>query len=143
MPESTIWGLFCTTACVPDGTLDHLTDEARARLEAQYFATAIRNALLATELASLLRGLRSIGTPAVVLKGAALVGTVYRNAALRPMRDIDLLVRPDDLPAVETLFEESGYTLDDGHRAHKEWYYTRHYHLTFHKRLAGGPTVYL
>ncbi len=78
----------------------------------------------------------------VILKGAALAGTVYRNAALRPMRDIDLLVPADDLPAVETLFEESGYTLDDGHRARKDWYYRRHYHLTFHKRLAGGPTVY-
>ena len=42
------------------------------------------------------------------LKGAALAHTVYPNRALRPMRDIDLLVRLAHTGAVEEFLVERG-----------------------------------
>ncbi|HVH25700.1 MAG TPA: nucleotidyltransferase family protein [Vicinamibacterales bacterium] len=109
-----------------------------AKLKAQYFASAMRNALLYRELKDLLRALGRRNRPVILLKGAALAATVYRNAALRPMGDVDLLIRRDDLSEVEKLFEDFGYILDDGHRLRNEWYRAHHYHLTFQKRL-GNP----
>jgi hypothetical protein len=45
----------------------------------------------------------------VVLKGAYLAECVYPAPGLRPMNDIDLLFRPDDLPSVEAALHELGY----------------------------------
>jgi hypothetical protein len=123
---------------LPDGG----ARQALARLKAQYCATAIRNALVYRELAALLGALRADNKPVVVLKGAALTATVYRNLALRPMGDVDLLIRRDDLSEVEKLFERFGYTLEDDYREHKEWYRTHHYHLTFRRKITAAFTMY-
>jgi hypothetical protein len=72
-------------------------DNARANLRALH------------ELGKVLRGLHERGIEALVLKGAALVPAMYGNIALRPLRDLDLLVRPEGLePALECL-KELGY----------------------------------
>jgi len=44
------------------------------------------------ELGQLLRSLKDRGVEVIVLKGAALAETVWKNIALRPMADMDLLV---------------------------------------------------
>ena len=70
--------------CVPDGV--------RERLRGLYLNTAACNMRLYEELRPLLLALRAAGIPVIVLKGAYLAEQVYRNIALRPMGDIDLLV---------------------------------------------------
>lgn len=70
--------------CVPD--------DARERLRGLYLNTAACNVRLYEELRLLLLALRAAGIPVIVLKGAYLAEQVYRNIALRPMSDIDLLV---------------------------------------------------
>mgnify|MGYP001036753676 FL=1 len=62
-------------------------------LERDYFSTARRNLLLFEELEGILHALKRADVPAVLLKGAALAEVIYGNLALRPMWDIDLLVR--------------------------------------------------
>ncbi|MCL4394687.1 MAG: nucleotidyltransferase family protein [Chloroflexi bacterium] len=64
-----------------------------------YFAAAARNALLLSALQDVLARLDAVGVQTLLLKGAALIGTVYPNAAQRPMEDLDLLVHRLDLPA--------------------------------------------
>jgi Uncharacterised nucleotidyltransferase len=76
-----------------------------AALKALYCATAIRNTLLYRELEALLRALRTLGAPVIALKGAALADTVYQDRALRPMSDVDLMVRKEQLLDVEDLSE--------------------------------------
>src|SRR5262245_25810774 len=71
------------------------------RLKTLYCGNAMRNALLYKELECILSALRDAGAPVVVLKGAALAENVYRNRALRPMSDVDLLIQRNDLEAVE------------------------------------------
>jgi hypothetical protein len=47
---------------------------------------------------------------ALVLKGAALCQLIYRDPGLRPMCDLDLLLRKTDLPAAKTILLENGYS---------------------------------
>ncbi len=74
-----------------------------------YYETAVRNSLAFQELSHMLRRLAAEGVLAILLKGAALAETVYGNAALRPMADLDILVRREDVPTVLGVLAASGY----------------------------------
>lgn len=77
---------------------------AAARLRDTSRASTARNLLLMADLAGILRATQAGGIAVIPLKGAFLAEAVYGDIALRPMADLDLLVRPDDLPrAIETL----------------------------------------
>jgi hypothetical protein len=91
-------------AVVPPGTM-------RA-LEQEYYRVGFRNARNYAELSHLLRSLKDRGVEVIVLKGAALAETVWKNIALRPMADMDLLVRQDDLEEAKRTLLRNGYTLD-------------------------------
>jgi hypothetical protein len=80
-----------------------------ARLRAAYIATGSRNALRQRDLVLVLNALAEAGTPSVLLKGAALVDTVYRNPALRPMVDVDLLVPRERVTAALAALARRGY----------------------------------
>lgn len=47
--------------------------------------------------------------PVLVLKGAALAQLVYPDPALRPMSDLDLLVRPADAPRAQSVLARLGF----------------------------------
>lgn len=82
-----------------------------ARARAAFEQTRYRNALLLDEAAAAVCALRRAGVETCLLKGAALVAAVYRDPALRPMSDADLLVRPKDaLRAIEVLIAEGWNT---------------------------------
>jgi len=53
--------------------------------------------------------LRRAGVETLTLKGLALAHTIYPEPGLRPMADIDLLVRPDDRAAALEILRELGY----------------------------------
>ena len=88
-------------ASVPDNFLKNL--------EAIYYGNARRNIRYLSELEKILNSLRETGVEAIVLKGAALAEEVYKNPALRPVEDIDLLVRKFDFPAAKAVFKGEGY----------------------------------
>ena len=75
---------------------DILPPATMAELRRAYYDNAGRSARLWHALETALRALAQAGIPTLLLKGAALVQTVYENPALRPMGDLDLLVRPAD-----------------------------------------------
>ncbi|MDD1701600.1 MAG: nucleotidyltransferase family protein [Methanoregula sp.] len=54
--------------------------------------------------------LEDAGIPVLLLKGHALARTVYPDPALRHSADIDLLVKPEDVPKCEPAFARLGYT---------------------------------
>jgi len=55
--------------------------------------------------------LRDAEVPAIALKGAALYGIGAYRDAVRPMADIDLLVRPDHISRAASALAPLGYTL--------------------------------
>lgn len=60
-------------------------------------------------LARAMEVLRRRQLPSLVLKGAALAQLHYADWSLRPMTDVDLLVRPQDVPAALELLTDGGW----------------------------------
>jgi len=80
-----------------------------AALRREHLVAAGKAAILTDAAARLLAAFARAGLPVIALKGLALAETVYPDLALRPMEDLDLLVRPGDLPAAVRLLAEAGY----------------------------------
>ncbi len=78
-------------------------------LARKYAYIVRRNLFLLHELSQILVLFRGAGVEAIVLKGAALTETVYKNIALRPMRDLDLLIRREQWAAALTLMAQAGF----------------------------------
>jgi hypothetical protein len=99
-------------------------------LKEMYVENAARNALLYRALEDLLGALHSAHIPVVVLKGAFLADWVYPDLALRPMSDIDLLVRAEDLDRAAAALDGIGCRIvhdSDARRNVRE----RHHHWIF------------
>ena len=79
------------------------------RLEASYSRTAAANVNLRRELDRVAALFREAGVAVIVLKGMALIEAVYRDLALRPMADLDLLVPEADFVRAGKLLEAAGY----------------------------------
>lgn len=82
---------------------------ALAKLSVTRNAHAKRNNDIARQLAEILAAFCEQRIEVLVLKGALLAATVYPDPALRPMNDIDLLFRPENLHRVGPVLEGLGY----------------------------------
>lgn len=85
-----------------------LPGDVLAHLRTVYYASARVNLLRLQYLERILQAMTAKNIGVIVLKGAALAETVYGNPALRPMADLDLLVRPRDLSAALDALQELG-----------------------------------
>src|SRR6185369_10267951 len=79
---------------------------AQAKLDFMRQAEVGRHTARRAQLAELLARLPAVP---ILLKGAYLAECVYPAPGLRPMNDIDLLFKPEDLPAVGAALDELGY----------------------------------
>jgi len=82
-------------------------------LKKDYYLSATKNALAFDELKKFLILINQKEIQVIVMKGAALAETAYGNPALRPMSDIDLLIKKEDLHEVDGLFKKMGYSASD------------------------------
>src|SRR6266567_3088659 len=57
-----------------------------------------------------------------------LASLLYSSVALRPMVDLDLLVRATDLDRADDNLRRLGYVVDESYQS-QEWYKERHHHL--------------
>jgi hypothetical protein len=73
-----------------------IPSDFRARLRARQMQHAHAAAVRSRVVADVACAMAQARIPFLVLKGAALAHLVYGDARLRPMRDVDLLVRKDD-----------------------------------------------
>ena len=77
----------------------------------QAFQTNLhKSLLLSRELIRIVDHLAARGLEAMPYKGLALAEVLYGDIALRQSGDIDLLVRPRDLPRIRDAVRELGYT---------------------------------
>ncbi|MBI4436449.1 MAG: signal peptidase I [Candidatus Omnitrophica bacterium] len=77
---------------------------------------------------------KNAGIPFIVQKGMALAYTLYPDPATRPMVDIDLYLRKNDVPSAISLLEGLGYEL--GAAKFREELITFGGELSFHKKNA-------
>ena len=99
-----LYGRLCQFGPVPPVPGEQLRDACRA--------SAARNLLLFSELGKVLRAAQAARVPVIPLKGACLAEAVYGDITLRPMADLDLLVKPSDLPAAIEVLRTLGYESD-------------------------------
>jgi hypothetical protein len=81
----------------------------QAELKGLFLANALRNQLLAEELARLLSLLGEAGIRVVPLKGVALAQSLYGDVAARVCVDIDILLPPANVARAMELILASGY----------------------------------
>lgn len=99
----------------------------KQNLQKSYLASVIRNVQLYNELSEVLKALRNENIPVIVLKGAHLAETIYGNTALRPMCDVDILIKKTDLLKAEKKLLEMGYS--SSREDDIEVACTKHHHL--------------
>ncbi|MFO7546165.1 MAG: nucleotidyltransferase family protein, partial [Trueperaceae bacterium] len=87
----------------PDGTAGWLA--------LQLQQNRVRSSLFAADLSAILAEASASGLPVMPLKGSLLAFTRYRDPGLRPMADLDLLIRPADERGVHELLGRLGYDL--------------------------------
>ncbi len=78
-------------------------------LQALYLRHQHTNRVRSQILAQILDAYRQTNIEALVLKGAALAHISYPQPGLRPMRDIDLLVRESQMWQAQAVLEELGF----------------------------------
>ena len=75
-----------------------------------YQETYLQNTLWEQQLTVMLREFAKQGIFPIALKGIALAKMLYRHLALRPMQDIDLLLRPEELTPAAAILDSLGYS---------------------------------
>lgn len=81
-------------------------------LEKLYYGNLARNMILYEELKNILTVFKEADIEVIVLKGAFLAKEIYKNIGLRPMNDIDLLIREEDFKKVKNELSRLIYSTD-------------------------------
>ena len=84
----------------------------RQALREREARTAAWNTIMLEELGVVLQASGAGEVPLIVLKGAALLEPVYGSIELRPLEDLDLLVREEDTGRADALLSRLGYRGD-------------------------------
>ena len=79
-------------------------------LRQSYLNSSARSMRLFKNLLQIITIFNRENIPVILLKGAHLAKFVYENPALRPMSDIDLLAKEDDLLKIHHLLIENGFS---------------------------------
>jgi hypothetical protein len=88
---------------------DYVPAEAFQHLEEQAHDNARRNLLLTAKLLKLLALFGAEGIRAVPFKGPLLALSAYGDSSMRQFGDLDLLVRPEDVPRARRVLVSQGY----------------------------------
>jgi hypothetical protein len=97
------------------GVFDRAPESVRRQLTSAYHNNVATEAARRRHLDEVLGRFGDEGIPAMLLKGAALAETVYREPGLRPMADVDILVPEADVRRAHDALLECGYVLLPAH----------------------------
>ena len=102
----------------------HIPTGAMEMLQRIHLHSSWENTRLYYELSKVLTALRNNDIPVIVLKGAALAKLIYQNIPLRPMNDVDLLVKGQDIWKTDKILSQLGYESDIAFllsKRHSQW----------------------
>ena len=128
--------IACDLAPLLYHRLRHLPGVCRApqavmeRLKGIYQWHAARNLNLYTKLHEVRESFKREEIPLILLKGAVLADLIYGNVALRPMRDVDILVRRCDLDRVDKLLQQIGYARNETYQTY-QWFRQFHHNIPY------------
>jgi hypothetical protein len=118
---------------VPDEVVDVLRDSARE--------STARSLNLQHEMGRILALLGREGVPVMLLKGAALVETVYPHPGQRTMVDLDLLVPRSDIQRAHAVVQTLGYSVGGARVARDDDHVLATYHHHYPLRRDGGAVI--
>lgn len=118
--EQDVTSLLYRSLLKLDGARESVPEKIMTELEECYRAVGACNISFLDDLRQVLEAFEKRGLEVMALKGAHLAETVYGNVALRPMRDIDLLVRSEDLRRVHAALTRLGYACSHDWIAHED-----------------------
>jgi hypothetical protein len=84
-------------------------DPVRRSLRLDLMNVARQNLIALDRLAVVLQAFNDAEIPHILLKGTALVVTLYKNEGLRPMCDVDVLLHHEDVPRACEILRQLGY----------------------------------
>ena len=120
---------------------DAVPRDVLRRMWLGYRATVLRNRAVADLAADLGRRLSAASVSCILLKGAALVRTLYADPGLRHVGDLDLLVDERDVPRAASLLDVMGFRRF-GRPLRTEWP-TCEFHLVYVRDGHGSIPVEL
>ncbi|MCS6829755.1 MAG: nucleotidyltransferase family protein [Armatimonadota bacterium] len=94
---------------LPDDAPSSVRDVLRSDYQSQLAA----NILYLEKLGQIVPALKSAGVRFVVVKGAALLATVYSDMGMRAMKDVDLLVHHEDANILKPVMQQLGWQEED------------------------------
>jgi hypothetical protein len=86
-----------------------LPPQIKRELQARYVRHGHANQVQTQALVEILTAYEAAGIEALVLKGAALAHLIYPQPGLRPMRDVDILVKKSEVRQGQQILAELGY----------------------------------
>ncbi len=112
-------------------------------LRQHYIMDTARSIPRDQELGRLLQTLNVAGIQPILFKGAAFAYTIYPNAALRVMGDIDLWIGAEHMPAAWRALEQLGYAQREKPDRPTTWQVTRQGEIQFFGTARGQGLVEL
>ena len=112
-----------------------ISEEERKRMGQLVLVGGFRQEHLQQRFLKVLDLLAERGTETILLKGAALVATVYESFEQRPMADVDILLRRDEAWHAQQVLVAAGWeeeytrAQDAAYREHRKQFYEEHHHL--------------
>ena len=88
---------------------DYVPTQVLESLQAAYKKQALRSLRIQAQIYQLLKKANELEIPIILLKGVCLAGLIYEDIALRPMSDIDILVRENDKKTAKDVLLALGY----------------------------------
>jgi len=104
-------------------------ENVMAGLRSAYYENIARNTYLYAELTRILEAFQKESVEVILLKGLALVKTVYKDLGVRKIGDIDLLVKGGDLSQAENIMAGLGYLYPEN--KNPEWSREKEHHLNY------------
>ncbi len=87
-----------------------IAPEVHSKFKKSYYAVVRCNLLLLEHTKSVLKAFQDESIKALILKGIMLAEVVYKDIGARPMGDIDILIKKDDLAKADQVLLSLGYT---------------------------------
>jgi len=102
-------------------------------LKNNYYCALIRCQHLWQEFLRVFDAFQQSGITLLPIKGIALLKDLYTQKTLRPMTDIDILIREEDLQNAELIFNDLGYR-KELYGLKEEYWRKNQCHITFYRK---------
>lgn len=90
-------------------SLHLIPDEVIGLFKQHYFKTIAKNTVLNESLRILAKEASKKNIDLLLLKGISLINSIYQDIGIRPMSDMDILVKTENVPLISNILESLNY----------------------------------